>query len=114
MVKKSSKYDKEYVELLESELAIATNIISNLMIYKGFHCDIQYDPTNKTYHGEIFPLLKINVSHNGDVITLKADSALQLESAFHDSVDDYLDWKQEDKERLDWVSQQKRKWRHNK
>ena len=52
--------------------------------YKGFRADITYDSEAKLFHGEVAGVRA--------VITFQSRSTNELEQAFHDSVDDYLDW----------------------
>jgi len=52
------------------------------MIYKGYEAVVEYDEEANTLHGEVL--------HLNDVITFQADCTADLENAFHDSVDDYL------------------------
>ena len=53
-----------------------------MMQYKGYVGKVVYDDEAKILHGEV---LGIN-----DVVTFQADSASEIERAFHDSVEDYL------------------------
>lgn len=52
--------------------------------YKGYLADIIYDKDEKLFHGEVLGLK--------DVITFQGTSVNELEKAFKDSVDDYLEW----------------------
>jgi len=52
------------------------------MKYKGYDAIVEFDEEAKILHGEVLNLL--------DVITFEADCVEDLEQAFHDSVDDYL------------------------
>lgn len=52
------------------------------MKYKGYESIVEYDEEAKILHGEVLNLM--------DVITFEADCVEDLEKAFHDSVDDYL------------------------
>lgn len=54
------------------------------MDYKGYEAVVNYDEEAKIYSGEV-----INTK---DVITFQSESASELEKAFHDSVDDYLEF----------------------
>ncbi|MCC6636586.1 MAG: type II toxin-antitoxin system HicB family antitoxin, partial [Ignavibacteriaceae bacterium] len=54
------------------------------MDYKGYEAVVNYDEEAKIFSGEV-----INTK---DVITFKADSVIEIEKAFHDSVDDYLEF----------------------
>jgi len=53
-----------------------------MMTYKGYIAKVEFDDEAKLLHGEVIGI--------GDVITFQADSVNEVESAFHDSVDDYL------------------------
>ncbi|MBV8780677.1 MAG: type II toxin-antitoxin system HicB family antitoxin [Phycisphaerae bacterium] len=52
------------------------------MIYKGYVGKVELDEEAKILHGGVVGLR--------DVVTFQADSAANIESAFKDSVDDYL------------------------
>jgi len=52
--------------------------------YKGHQAIVSYDPEAEIFHGEV-----INIR---DVITFKASNQEEIEKAFQDSVDDYLDF----------------------
>jgi predicted HicB family RNase H-like nuclease len=54
------------------------------MDYKGYKALVNYDEEAKLYSGEV-----INTK---DVITFQAESVSELEKAFQDSVDDYLEF----------------------
>ncbi len=54
-----------------------------MMKYKGYVGHVTYDDEAKLLHGEV-----INIR---DVVTFEGQSVDELESAFHDSVDDYLE-----------------------
>ncbi len=54
------------------------------MKYKGYEAVIEYDEEAQIFHGEVL--------HLRDVITFQGESVKELEKAFHDSVDDYLDF----------------------
>ncbi len=54
------------------------------MIYKGYEAIVEYDEDAKILHGEVLNLK--------DVITFEADCTADLEHAFKDSVDDYLEF----------------------
>ena len=54
------------------------------MDYKGYEAVFNYDEEAKIFSGEV-----INTK---DVITFQADSVIEIEKAFHDSVDDYLEF----------------------
>ncbi len=52
--------------------------------YKGYTGKVEYDGDAKIFHGEVLGIK--------DVITFQGTSVQELEKAFKDSVDDYLDW----------------------
>ncbi len=54
-----------------------------MMTYKGYIGHITYDDEAKLLHGEV-----VNIR---DVVTFQGQSVDELERAFHDSVDDYLE-----------------------
>ena len=58
------------------------------MEYKGYLGDVIFDSEAHIFHGEII--------NTRDVITFQGKSVDELEKAFQDSVDDYLDWCKED------------------
>jgi predicted HicB family RNase H-like nuclease len=55
-----------------------------MMLYKGYLGKVEYDDEANILHGEVVGVR--------DVITFAADSASEIPRAFHDSVDDYLDF----------------------
>lgn len=54
------------------------------MIYKGYEAIVVYDEEANILHGEVL--------HLNDVITFQADSTAEIEKAFRESVDDYLEF----------------------
>ena len=54
------------------------------MNYKGYHGQVTYDEDAKLFHGEVVGLR--------DVITFQGKSVDELEQAFKDSIDEYLDF----------------------
>lgn len=58
------------------------------MEYKGYIGVINFDENAKIFHGEII--------NTRDVITFQGKSVDELEKAFHNSIDDYLQWCKED------------------
>ena len=56
--------------------------------YKGYIGFVTFDDEAKIFHGEV-----INTK---DVITFQGTSVSQIEKAFHDSVNDYLQWCKEE------------------
>jgi len=59
-----------------------------LKAYKGYQANVSFDEDALLFHGDVLGIR--------DVITFQARSAEELPKAFHDSVDDYLDWAAED------------------
>jgi len=55
-----------------------------MMQYKGYYGVVQYDDEAKIFHGEIM--------NTRTVITFQGTTVNEIENAFRDSVDDYLDW----------------------
>ena len=58
------------------------------MMYKGYEGIAEFDEDAHILSGEVLGLK--------DVITFQGESVSELEQAFHDSVDDYLEWCSED------------------
>lgn len=66
----------------------------NRLTYKGYIGEIAFDPDAGIFHGEVI--------NTRDVITFQGDSASELQQAFVDSIEDYLEFCQtqgEDPER---------------
>ena len=59
-----------------------------MMNYKGFIGAVEYDSDARIFSGEVI--------NTRAVITFQGESVDELETAFHDSVDDYIDWCKED------------------
>lgn len=57
------------------------------MKYKGYQGHVSYDEKAKLFHGEVIGLK--------DVITFQGTSVDELEQAFKDSIDDYLEFCEE-------------------
>lgn len=62
-----------------------------MMKYKGYIGHVEYDDEAKIFHGQVIGLK--------DIITFQGKSVKELEKAFKDSVDIYLDWCKERKEK---------------
>lgn len=56
--------------------------------YRGYSATVSFDEDALLFHGEVLGIR--------DVITFQARTAEELPKAFHESVDDYLDWCAED------------------
>ena len=59
-----------------------------MMTYKGYIAVVEYDDQNKILVGSVI--------NTRTVITFQADRASDLEKEFHESVDDYIAWCEED------------------
>jgi len=55
-----------------------------MMTYKGYSGQVSFDDEAKIFHGEVLD--------TKDVITFQGRSVDEIENAFHDSVDDYLEF----------------------
>ena len=55
-----------------------------MMKYKGYIGHVEYDDEAKLFHGEVVGLR--------DIITFQGKSVEELEQAFKDSINDYLNW----------------------
>jgi predicted HicB family RNase H-like nuclease len=55
-----------------------------MLDYKGYRGRVEFDSEAKIFHGEVVG--------TRDVITFQGTSVQELEVAFHDSVDDYLEF----------------------
>jgi predicted HicB family RNase H-like nuclease len=58
-----------------------------MLTYKGYTGHVEYDDTAGVFHGEVLDLR--------DVITFQGRSVEEIEEAFRESVDDYLDFCQQ-------------------
>jgi predicted HicB family RNase H-like nuclease len=54
-----------------------------MMNYKGYAAKVEFDDEAMIFHGEVIGIR--------DVVTFQGKSIKEIERAFHDSVDDYLD-----------------------
>ena len=63
------------------------------MSYKGYTGHVEFDDEAGIFHGEVLDLR--------DVVTFQGTSVAELEQAFKDSVDDYLEFCQERQEKPD-------------
>lgn len=64
-----------------------------MMHYKGYAARVEFDEEAMLFHGEV-----IGVK---DVITFQGESVSEIEQAFRDSVDDYIDFCKERGEKPD-------------
>jgi len=58
------------------------------MEYKGYIGIVEYDAQAKLFHGDVV--------NTRDVITFQGTNVTEIETAFRESVDDYLDWCKKD------------------
>jgi len=64
-----------------------------MLSYKGYSGHVIYDDEAKIFHGEVLD--------TKDVITFQGQSVAEIEKAFRESVDDYLEFCEERKEKPD-------------
>lgn len=55
-----------------------------MMEYKGYVGKIEFDDDANIFHGEVIDIR--------DVVTFQGKSVIELKKAFHESVDDYLEF----------------------
>ncbi len=55
-----------------------------MMEYKGYFAKVEFDDKANIFHGKVINLR--------DVITFEGETVEELNQAFHDSVDDYLEF----------------------
>lgn len=55
-----------------------------MLTYKGYTGHVEFDEESELFHGEVLD--------TRDVVTFQGTSVDELIQAFHDSVDDYLDY----------------------
>jgi len=63
-----------------------------MLTYKGYSGHVEFDDEARIFHGEVLD--------TRDVITFQGQSVDELEQAFRDSVDDYLEFCAERSEKL--------------
>ncbi len=59
-----------------------------MMEYKGYLGIVEYDSDAKIFHGDII--------NTRDVITFQGSTVHEIETAFRESIDDYLSWCKEE------------------
>jgi len=59
-----------------------------MMEYKGYLGTVEYDAQAKIFHGDII--------NTRDVITFQGTTAKEIEKAFRDSINDYINWCKEE------------------
>jgi predicted HicB family RNase H-like nuclease len=81
----AKEVDKGAVKSLRRFLVEAASVLDeDYMKYKNYEASVSYDEDARIFHGEVL--------HLRDVITFQGESVNELEQAFHDSVDDYLEF----------------------
>ena len=55
-----------------------------MLKYKNYMSTAEYDNTANLFHGQVI--------NSNDIITFQGSTAQELEKAFKDSINDYLDW----------------------
>ena len=60
----------------------------NMMEYKGYIGIVEYDSDAKLFHGDVVT--------TRDVITFQGTTVTEIEKAFNDSIDDYINWCKEE------------------
>lgn len=63
------------------------NLVVNMFTYKGYTAHVEIDPDANILCGRVLDIK--------DVITFKGETVEEARQAFHDSVDDYLEWCEE-------------------
>jgi len=56
----------------------------NMMEYKGYIGIVEYDSDAKLFHGDVI--------NTRDVITFQGTTVEEIEKAFNESIDDYINW----------------------
>jgi predicted HicB family RNase H-like nuclease len=64
-----------------------------MLKYKGYTGRAEYDDEARIFHGEVLDLM--------DVITFQGENVEELEKAFRESIDDYLEFCEEKREEPD-------------
>jgi len=59
-----------------------------MMEYKGYIGVVEFDDKAKIFHGDVI--------NTRDVITFQGKTVDEIEIAFHDSIDDYISWCEQD------------------
>jgi predicted HicB family RNase H-like nuclease len=57
--------------------------MNNVMTYKGYAASMTYDPEDKILVGRVLDIT--------DIIAFHGESVAEFETAFHTSIDDYID-----------------------
>lgn len=62
-------------------------IIGKFIEYKGYVGTIEYDPEDKLHYGKLIDI--------EDFVNYHGDDVFDLETQYHEAVDDYIDFKKE-------------------
>lgn len=63
-------------------------MVSNILYYKGYYCKIEYSAEDKVIYGKIMGIHSL--------ISFESESATDIENEFHNTVDDYLSYCEEE------------------
>ena len=63
-------------------------MISNILYYKGYYGKIEYSAEDKVIYGKIMGIHSL--------ISFESESATDIENEFHNTVDDYLSYCEEE------------------
>ena len=78
-------YD-EYIRMrMEKEFVYSNKQISNRLYYKGYTGEIIFDKESKLLHGRLIGLDSIHL------VTFEGQDSEEIERAFHEAVDDYIE-----------------------
>ena len=61
--------------------------MNNVLEYKGYHSKIEFDSKDMILYGKVEGI--------GDFVSFQSDSIEQIETEFHNAVDDYFDFCEE-------------------
>ena len=59
-----------------------------MMEYKGYFGSVEYDADAKIFHGDVI--------NTRDVITFQGTTVKEIEKSFKESIDDYINWCEEE------------------
>lgn len=63
-------------------------MVSNILYYKGYYGKIEYSAEDKVIYGKIMGIHSL--------ISFESESATDIETGFHNAVDDYLSYCEEE------------------
>lgn len=63
-------------------------MVSNILYYKGYYGKIEYSAEDKVIYGKIMGIYSL--------ISFESESATDIETEFHNAVDDYLSYCEEE------------------